>query len=587
MNFNNRQMISNEDNLNLKYDDTGRIIISERKKRSDILPKDKDGRIIIQTRKQSNPDYGNYDAEESCYDPYYGYEQELSNEIDWSKPNNAKTPYNVELAINRKEKKHKKDKKDKKNKSKKTKKKNKQCKYDVYKIKDETPLNLHYLENIQEVELNERKNNVPSILSEIINQTSNIIVTQQNDIFIYDPKDGCFVKKDKQEIDAYISSYLTPKQRLKTRPSDITDARKTLCNIPEIRSELNDDHDTLVNCKNGVFDIDSGKLLEHNIDYRFSRCIQASYDPHAKGDVFQDFINDACCGDKELIELVQEVLGYAFSFSSCIKTAMVFYGPHDTGKSCILRLITNICGTQNVSNVNIQDYSNPCFAARIKGKALNIAPDLPSYIIKDISTFKSMVSGEDSITTKELYKNPQSTPCKTKHLFGANQFMQLDRRLTRQNIEAFMNRLLFIPFMNQKAPEDMNRSLSKELFEERDHIFTWAMQGLIRLYKNNWCFSKCRQSEAILNEYRCQYSLESSFFNEYLERDPDSILFTTDVQEAYEKYVSSMGLTCGKHDIVQYVKNTHPNIYNPKKRCKGQKSGRAVYEGLRFKENNG
>ena len=102
-------------------------------------------------------------------------------------------------------------------------------------------MNLHYLENIQEVELNERKNNVPSILSEIINQTSNIIVTQQNDIFIYDPKDGCFVKKDKQEIDAYISSYLTPKQRLKMRPSDITDARKTLCNIPEIRSELNDD----------------------------------------------------------------------------------------------------------------------------------------------------------------------------------------------------------------------------------------------------------------------------------------------------------------------------------------------------------
>lgn len=165
--------------------------------------------------------------------------------------------------------------------------------------------------------------------------------------------------------------------------------------------------------------------------------------------------------------------------------------------------------------------------------------------------------------------------------------MQLDRRLTRQNIEAFMNRLLFIPFMNQKAPEDMNRSLSKELFEERDHIFTWAMQGLTRLYKNNWCFSKCKQSEAILNEYRCQYSLESSFFNEYLERDPDSILFTTDVQEAYEKYVSSMGLTCGKHDFVQYIKNAYPDIYNPKKRCKGQKSGRAVYEGLRFKENNG
>ena len=107
MNFNNRQILSNTDNLNLKRDKKGRIIIAKRRTRFDTLPKDKDGRIIIQTRKQSNPDYGNYDAEESCYDPYYGYEQELSNEIDWSKPNNTKTPYNVEIAINRKEKRHK------------------------------------------------------------------------------------------------------------------------------------------------------------------------------------------------------------------------------------------------------------------------------------------------------------------------------------------------------------------------------------------------------------------------------------------------------------------------------------------------
>ena len=548
----------------LRRNENGQIIIASRK--GDDLLRDISGRIIISARKRITED-----GEQ---------EKKLAKNVNFLDMCDK-----FEFKADKKKKNKKKHKKNKKSKLKKqNKKKNKE---NVIKFKRKDRNRIAFLDTLKDNELDERKVVMSSLLSEISTLKEDILVTSDDDIYFYNSDNGCFEKKNDSSVRTYIMSQVSKSQRVKINQHEIENAKKFLCNIPEIKGTF-DDVDTmmLVNCVNGIYDIKSDKLCPHKRDYKFKRYIRANFNEKATGRVFDQFIKDACDGDEELIILLQEVMGYALSFSSCIKSAVVFYGPHNTGKSSILRLIMDMVGNENVSNVNVQDYSNPTFAATLMDRAINIAPDLPSSIIKDISAFKSLVSGNDTITTRELYKNPKSMPCTTKHFFGSNQFPQLAKDMTEDNINAFMSRLLFVPFLKQKSADEMNHNLSKELAAEADYIFTWAMKGLRRLYKNNWVFTRCKKSEEILSEYKSQYTPEAVFFNKYIEitDDSDDFILTTDLQDQYEQYAMELGISCGNHDMVKYIKKHYPDKYSPKKRCKGYKNGRAVFLGLKLKE---
>ena len=576
------------DDEEVKRDENGRIIIKARSAHE--TQRDEGvGFFRISSRKKM----ASQSKDEAVYAEDYGEfvrrEEDDDSTIDWGDPK-PKLFRDVDEGDrkNTKDKKEKKDKKDKKRKKdKKVKKAKDKPSNDSLEpaedIQETTEkLERHMLDELKNKKLGERNINLSSLLAMVTVNDSGLCV-DSDDIYVYDEAEGCYKKQSKSDIQTLIAGKVTYGQRLKLSSKDISDAAKLLTTVPEIKGNINNDHPTLVNCRNGVFDITKGKLKKHSPKYKFGRCIQANYDPDAKGKVFQRFINEACGGDKKLICLVQEVLGYAFSYSSDVKSAVIFYGPHNTGKSTILSMITNMWGTENVSNVNIQDYNTSCFAAQIMDKAINIAPDLPSDEIKDISVFKSMVSAGDSITTKKLYSNPKSAPCKAKHYFGANQFIALSKKLTAQNLEALFSRLVFVPFEHQRSAETMNHRLIEELKEESDFIFTWSMEGLMRLKKNNWEFSKYRRSEELLDEYRCQYSPEASFFNKYLEKDKDGLLLTSKVQERYAEYAVLNGVCCGTHDMINYIKAVHPDIPRKKKRC-GDKNPRSVYVGLRFKD---
>lgn len=421
----------------LKRNEKGQVIIKSRK--GDDLLRDISGRIKISTRKRITED-GEQEKKPAKNVNFLDMCDKFEFKADKKKKN---------------KKKHKKSKKSKLKKQ--NKKKNKK---NVIKFKRKDRNRIAFLDTLKDNELDERKVVMSSLLSEISTLKEDILVTSDDDIYFYNSDNGYYEKKNDSSVKTYIMSHLSEEQRIKINQREVNDARKFLCNIPEIQGTFGDtDIMKKVNCVNGVYDIESGKLLPHKKDYKFTRYIRANFDEKATGRVFNQFVQDTCDGDEELITLLQEVMGYALSFSSCIKSAVVFYGPHNTGKSSILRLIMDMVGNENVSNVNLQDYSNPTFAATLMDRALNIAPDLPSSIIKDISAFKSLVSGNDTITTRELYKNPKSMPCTTKHFFGSNQFPQLAKDMTEDNINAFMSRLLFIPFLKQKSADEMNHNL--------------------------------------------------------------------------------------------------------------------------------
>lgn len=538
---------------NLKLDSNGHIIIGpsviaqKRKQQKAMvngLPKDTDGRIIIGSR------YSNllYDTLDITNDSKY-----LS------------------------------QKKSKKKKLKKKGKKRQKKYYRDLKLKKQKLKHDKKLHELKEQNVESRKVNLSAVLSQLLS-SKELMCVFDNNIFAYSDQKYYFSVCTQHQAQVMLMQLLDSYERLYVTPRDIKNALDTIMVLPELQKDLSPRVNIpLVNCENGVFDLESMTLLKHSPKYGFTRCIHAKYDKEAQGPVFRKWLDEATGGDKEIKRLLQEVLGYVLSEYICAKVAFMFYGVKDSGKSVLLSVIGRMVGEHNVSHVGIQRLSEPCYGARLKQAKLNIDTDASDAQMKDVGIFKSMVGGLDIIETKELYKNPSSQPCYCKLLFGANSYIPLGH-LDSNNLDAFFRRIQIIPFLFSKPVPEQDMQLNEKMWSERDYIFTWAMKGAKRLINNNFVFTHSTVSEQKLNEYKAQYSPEQCFFSEHLKLMEKSIVSAEEVQSAYEDYAETLGVKIGRYDMKGFISRSYPQVKQKRKRINGSKNPLAVYEGLAFVE---
>lgn len=531
------------------------VISQERERRSRqaeaaaALPKDDDGYSLIGKRTSFSQMYS---SDEQCVD------EDLFNKKSSSK------------------KKHKKKHKDK------DKSKKKQPKYyrDL-KLKKKKAKHEKKLQRLKEESLETRKPNLSAVLSGLL-ASEELIAVYDNKVNVFSDEAHCFVGLDPQDAQIMLMKLLDNSERLCVTPRDVKNAFDTILMLPELQRDLSPRVNIpLVNCGDGVLDLETMTLLKHNPRYGFTRCIKANYDEAAQGKAFEKWLDEATMGDKEIKKLLQEVVGYSLSEYVFAKKAFVFFGVRDSGKSVFLRIISRIVGEEHISNVDMQKLSEPCYAAQLRNAKLNIAPDVPEKPMKDIGTFKSIVSSLDTIETKALYENPKSQPCYCKLLFGANEFIPLGN-LDPMNVDAFFRRILIVPFMFSKPEEEQDLELPEKMWNERDYIFTWAMKGVKRLMKNNFVFTRSKVSEELWLKYKAQYSPEKCFFEEHLKLSEGSTISAEEVQAAYEEYADNAEAKTKRYAMKNFISKNYPQVKHRRKRINGSKNPLAVYEGLAF-----
>ena len=300
------------------FDKSGRFIIRSRKKQYPQV--NEEGRIIIGPRKklyahdenlqsQSNEDWEDFDDRQAAFQS--SYEENTMNQIVIS---------DKECSISSDEQRVKsKKKKDKK-------KKHKHKKSKKYKSKKSGQLSVKYLTEIKTQTLMEKRPQVSSVLSSLISSSSDIVVENGN-IRIYDEEHGYYRKLDNREANIKVVELLDSDERLAVNQRTIADAVKSVLITPEIQKELSNSVNTpFINCRNGVLDIQTGRLKEHSSKYEFKEFIDAEYNFEATCKYFEAFIEDVCMGKKDLIYLIQEVMGYAFSSYIFLKKSILFSG---------------------------------------------------------------------------------------------------------------------------------------------------------------------------------------------------------------------------------------------------------------------
>ncbi|MDM0451022.1 phage/plasmid primase, P4 family [Clostridium perfringens] len=292
----------------------------------------------------------------------------------------------------------------------------------------------------------------------------------------------------------------------------------------------------LVNVRNGLLDISDMSFKEHTPSYLSTVQLNVEYNPQVDCPQFKKFLNEVL--DCKLIPLVQEIVGYLLTTNTASQKAFVFWGPARTGKSTLLWVVEYLLlGKKNVSNIPWQEIGDKFKTAELLGKLANVFSDLPSKSIDDTGIFK-VVTGEDYLMAEKKNKNPFKFKPFARLVFSCN---ELPRNYVDRT-EGFYRRLIIVPFNRQIEKNKIDKALKYKFQREKEGILNWALEGLKRLYENNFEFSENELTDGVKKEYKRENNNVISFVEECCELDGLFSCSRIELYEAYKEFCVEAGL---------------------------------------------
>lgn len=371
---------------------------------------------------------------------------------------------------------------------------------------------------------------LPFVLAKHLSETRDVYYSGES-FLIYE--NGVYNISGEKEAGRIIMDYMLPNYCIMASIRDCRDQWDIL-----VSKDFDDFNRNpyLVNVRNGLLDIRDMSFKEHTPSYLSTVQLNVEYNPQVDCPQFKKFLNEVL--DCKLIPLVQEIVGYLLTTNTASQKAFVFWGPARTGKSTLLWVVEYLLlGKKNVSNIPWQEIGDKFKTAELLGKLANVFSDLPSKSIDDTGIFK-VVTGEDYLMAEKKNKNPFKFKPFARLVFSCN---ELPRNYVDRT-EGFYRRLIIVPFSRQIEKSKIDKALKYKFQREKEGILNWALEGLKRLYENNFEFSENELTDGVKKEYKRENNNVISFVEECCELDGLFSCSRIELYEAYKEFCVEAGL---------------------------------------------
>lgn len=371
---------------------------------------------------------------------------------------------------------------------------------------------------------------LPFVLAKHLSETRDVYYGGES-FLIYE--NGVYNISGEKEAGRIIMDYMLPNY---CTMASIRDCRDQWDILVSMDFDVFNRNPYLVNVRNGLLDIRDMSFKEHTPSYLSTVQLNVEYNPHAHCPQFEKFLNEVL--DCRLIPLVQEILGYLLTTNTSAQKSFVLLGPARTGKSTLLWVVEYLLlGKKNVSNIPWQEIGDKFKTAELLGKLANVFSDLPSKSIDDTGIFK-VVTGEDYLMAEKKNKNPFKFRPFARLVFSCNELPKnyVDRT------EGFYRRLIIVPFNRQIEKNKIDKALKYKFQREKEGILNWALEGLRRLYENNFEFSENELTDDVKKEYKRENNNVISFVEECCEIDSLFSCSRIELYESYKEFCGESGL---------------------------------------------
>ncbi|GIU72425.1 MAG: hypothetical protein KatS3mg003_1904 [Candidatus Nitrosocaldaceae archaeon] len=281
-------------------------------------------------------------------------------------------------------------------------------------------------------------------------------------------------------------------------------------------SYLNVDTNTsYIACNNGIININTLEIMEHNPRYFTTKKINANYiadDRELKrkqGEVIKflcSIMPNADDRDKLL-----EALALVFIPVQEIQKAIMFIGEGANGKSTLLNFFETMLGKKNVSHVSLHDLEYDRFkVAELDNKLANIFADIKKLELTSTSKLKAIIAG-DPITVERKYSHPFDITNLPRLYFSANALPE-----TPDDSISWFRRWIIIKFeqeFNGNADPYLLKKLTKQ--ENLDVLFSIIIRIANRIKREGLKYADL--PEDINNIWSNKGSVLEQFINECCE----------------------------------------------------------------------
>jgi len=306
-------------------------------------------------------------------------------------------------------------------------------------------------------------------------------------------------------------------------------------------------HKHYLNCWNGTLNLKTFVLQPHNPDDMITKiCRFTMYDPDAKSELWEKFINDIMCGDEEKINYLQKALGYALTGETKFHTCWVLYGPKTrNGKSTLVETISHMLGGEDGYALNMNpetlslrqkdSRSASGEIARLDGcRFLNMS-EPPKKMIFDIAELKKL-TGQDSITARRMYEAEFEFKPAFKLFINTNYLPHVN-----DDTIFTSDRINVITFDRKFEPHEQDKTLRERLQKDTElsGILNWCLEGLKKFYAEG-----LEPPESVVKataDYREQSDKLGNFIADCLVAETGTNTPASDIYDVYREWCDECG----------------------------------------------
>ncbi len=236
----------------------------------------------------------------------------------------------------------------------------------------------------------------------------------------------------------------------------------------------------LLNCNNGVLDLKTGDLYEHDPEAFCTRLAPVDWDPAAECPEWLAYLDWAMQGDADRVAYLQRFFGLCLTGDAEHELAHFFYGDGGNGKTTVVKTIETILGDyarRAPANLLMQrkHESHPTEKAHMCGRRLIVFAETNENQTIDEQVLK-VVSSKDTITARRMREDFWDFAPTHKAVLLTN-----NKPRVRGQDEGVWRRIVLVEWGASVSEAEKDPHFPDRFVPELPGILRWAWQGLQRV----------------------------------------------------------------------------------------------------------
>ncbi len=355
-----------------------------------------------------------------------------------------------------------------------------------------------------------------------------------NELMVY-----AFHIPDEQQRKEYIDRCKKWQAR-RTRETILKDAQ----GVYPIPMEAFDADPFLFNCQNGTMHLKDMTFRQHDPEDKLTKISDVVYDPAARCERFDVFVDEIMSGDKERARFLQRALGYALSGDTRFECLFILYGATTrNGKGTLMESVLKVMGDygstvrpetismkQNISSQNPTED-----IARLAGIRFANISEPSRGLLLNVAQVKSM-TGNDTLNARFLHENSFDFRPQFKIYMNTN-YLPVVTDMTLFS----SGRIMIIPFERHFEENQQDKTLKHTFCEpiNQSAILNWLLEGYRELDREGLALPDSVRFAT--DRYRHESDKVGLFIEDEMEPVLNAEERTSAVYDRYKKWCDANG----------------------------------------------